>query len=72
MRRFTATSSSMSSTSGQGEIVASTVAGQPRRDDVTVYKSLGNVAQDLVTAAFACEQAAIHPVPGVTRVADFG
>ena len=52
-----------------GEVVAGIVTGRTRPDEVTAYKSLGNVAQDLSTAAFACEQAAKRPVPGVTRVA---
>lgn len=55
-----------------GEVVAGAVAGRTRPDEVTAYKSLGNVAQDLATAAFACEQAAKRPVPGVTRLADIG
>lgn len=55
-----------------GEVVAGTVAGRTRPDEITAYKSLGNVAQDLATAAFACEQAAKRPVPGVTRLADIG
>jgi ornithine cyclodeaminase len=55
-----------------GEVVAGTVAGRTSPDQVTAYKSLGNVAQDLATAAFAREQAAGRNVPGVTRIADFG
>jgi ornithine cyclodeaminase len=55
-----------------GEVVAGTVAGRTRTDEVTAYKSLGNVAQDLATAAFACEQAAKRPLPGVTRLTDIG
>jgi ornithine cyclodeaminase len=55
-----------------GEVVAGTVAGRTNIESITAYKSLGNVAQDLATAAFACEQAAKRPVPGVTRIADFG
>lgn len=55
-----------------GEVVAGTVAGRTRPDEITAYKSLGNVAQDLATAAFAREQLARGQVPGVTRVADFG
>jgi ornithine cyclodeaminase len=55
-----------------GEVVAGTVAGRIRPDEITAYKSLGNVAQDLATAAFAREQLAGRQVPGVTRVPDFG
>lgn len=55
-----------------GEVVAGIIAGRTRPDEVTAYKSLGNVAQDLSAAALACEQAAKRPVPGATRVADFG
>lgn len=55
-----------------GEVVGGTVAGRTGPDEITAYKSLGNVAQDLATAAFACEQAAGRKVPGVTRVDGFG
>lgn len=40
-----------------GEVVAGKVAGRTGPDGITAYKSLGNVAQDLATAAFALEQA---------------
>jgi len=40
-----------------GEVVAGKVAGRRHPDEITAYKSLGNVAQDLATAAFALEQA---------------
>lgn len=55
-----------------GEVVAGTVAGRTNPDEITAYKSLGNVAQDLATAAFAREQAASREIPGLTRIADFG
>jgi len=40
-----------------GEVVAGKVAGRTGPDEITAYKSLGNVAQDLATAAYALEQA---------------
>lgn len=55
-----------------GEVVAGTVAGRTDPDQITAYKSLGNVAQDLATAAYALAQAKGRTVPGVTRIADFG
>ena len=55
-----------------GEVVAGTIAGRTRPDEITAYKSLGNIAQDLATAAYAYQQVANGKVPGTTRVADFG
>jgi alanine dehydrogenase len=55
-----------------GEVVDGKVAGRTRPDEITAYKSLGNVAQDLATAAYALEQAGRGGVPGVTRVERFG
>ena len=55
-----------------GEVAAGTVAGRAGPDEVTAYKSLGNVAQDLATAAYARGQARGRSIPGVTRIADFG
>jgi ornithine cyclodeaminase len=54
-----------------GEVVAGAIAGRTRPDETTAYKSLGNVAQDLATAAFAHEQLAKRRVPGTIRVQDF-
>jgi len=39
-----------------GEVVAGELAGRTRPDEITAYKSLGNVAQDLATAAYAHRQ----------------
>jgi ornithine cyclodeaminase len=36
-----------------GEVVAGKIVGRTRPDEITAYKSLGNVAQDLATAAHA-------------------
>lgn len=55
-----------------GEVVDGKVAGRTRPDEITAYKSLGNVAQDLATAAYALERAQRGGAPGVTRVEDFG
>jgi len=55
-----------------GEVVSGKVAGRTGPDAITAYKSLGSVAQDLATAAYALEQAKRGGVPGVTRVEDFG
>ena len=53
------------------DVLTGSVAGRTRPDEITAYKSLGNVAQDLATAAYAQRQAAKRKVPGVVRVADF-
>lgn len=53
------------------DVLTGAVRGRAHADDITAYKSLGNVAQDLATAAYAQEQAAKRQVPGVLRVADF-
>jgi ornithine cyclodeaminase/alanine dehydrogenase-like protein (mu-crystallin family) len=67
----------------QGELTAGHIAGEiadvlngsvPGRsspEEITAYKSLGNVAQDLATAAYAHQQATKRQVPGVVRVAGF-
>jgi alanine dehydrogenase len=39
-----------------GEVAAGELAGRTRPDEITAYKSLGNVAQDLATAAYAHRQ----------------
>jgi ornithine cyclodeaminase len=54
-----------------GAVVAGSVRGRTGPDEITAYKSLGNVAQDLATAAYAQQQAAKGKIPGVVRVADF-
>jgi ornithine cyclodeaminase/alanine dehydrogenase-like protein (mu-crystallin family) len=59
----------------QGEIadvIAGTVPGRTTPDEVTAYKSLGNVAQDLATAAYAHQQAKARRIPGLVQIADFG
>ena len=35
-----------------GEVFAGTLAGRTRKDEITLYKSLGNTAQDLAAAAY--------------------
>jgi ornithine cyclodeaminase len=47
-----------------GEVVAGKVAGRTRPDEITAYKSLGNVAQDLATAAHAHAQLTRARRPG--------
>ena len=54
-----------------GAVVAGSVRGRTGPDEITAYKSLGNVAQDLATAAYAHQQAAKGKIPGVVRVAVF-
>jgi ornithine cyclodeaminase/alanine dehydrogenase-like protein (mu-crystallin family) len=54
------------------DVVAGSIPGRTRPDEITAYKSLGNVAQDLATAAYAHEQAQERGFPGVVRVPDFG
>ena len=53
------------------DVLTGAIRGRTRADEITAYKSLGNVAQDLATAAYAQRQAAKRKVPGVVRVADF-
>lgn len=40
-----------------GQIMANTLAGRTGPDDVTIYKSLGHVVQDLASAAYLCRAA---------------
>ena len=40
-----------------GEVLAGEVSGRESRDDITLYKSLGIVAQDLFAAAFVLDAA---------------
>ena len=54
------------------DVVAGSIPGRTSADEITAYKSLGNVAQDLATAAYAHEQAAGRRVAGLVRIADFG
>jgi ornithine cyclodeaminase/alanine dehydrogenase-like protein (mu-crystallin family) len=54
-----------------GEVVAGAIAGRTGPGEITAYKSLGNVAQDLATAAYAHGQLAKRPVPGTIHVPDF-
>jgi len=49
------------------DVLTGAVAGRQSASDVTAYKSLGNVAQDLATAGFAHEQAVKRGVAGLTR-----
>jgi ornithine cyclodeaminase len=53
------------------DVLNGSVRGRSSPEEVTAYKSLGNVAQDLATAAYAHQQATKRQVPGVVRVADF-
>jgi ornithine cyclodeaminase len=53
------------------DVLTGAVAGRTRADQITAYKSLGNVAQDLATAAYAHAQAAKRQVRGAVRIADF-
>ena len=53
------------------DVLTGAIRGRTRSDEITAYKSLGNVAQDLATAAYAHQQAAKRKVPGVVHVADF-
>jgi ornithine cyclodeaminase len=53
------------------DVLTGAVRGRTSPDDITAYKSLGNVAQDLATAAYAQQQAVDRKIPGVVRVADF-
>ena len=46
------------------DVLTGSVPGRERPDEITAYKSLGNVAQDLATAAYAHEQAVTRRVPG--------
>ena len=52
-------------------VLTGAMRGRTHADEITAYKSLGNVAQDLATAAYAHQQAAKRKVPGVVHVADF-
>ncbi len=49
-----------------GQVMAGTLAGRTSADDITVYKSLGHVVQDLVSAAHVCRAA--EAVAAGTRV----
>jgi len=40
-----------------GQVMAGTLAGRTGADDITIYKSLGHVVQDLVSAAHVCRAA---------------
>lgn len=53
------------------DVVAGTISGRTQPDEITAYKSLGNVAQDLATAAYAHTQAVQRKAPGLIRVAEF-
>jgi ornithine cyclodeaminase len=53
------------------DVLTGAVPGRTRPDEITAYKSLGNVAQDLATATYAHRQAAKRAVPGAVQVADF-
>jgi ornithine cyclodeaminase len=53
------------------DVLTGAIRGRSRPDEITAYKSLGNVAQDLATAAYAHQQAVTRKVSGVVYVADF-
>ncbi len=51
------------------DVLTGAVPGRQSASDITAYKSLGNVAQDLATAGYAHEQAVKRGVAGLTRIA---
>lgn len=52
------------------DVIRGSVSGRRSPEEITAYKSLGNVAQDLATAAYAHEQVAGRRVTGLVRIAD--
>ena len=48
-----------------GDVLAGNIPGRSRRDDVTIYKSLGHVAQDLVSACLVFDAACSAGLPGI-------
>ncbi len=51
------------------DVLTGAITGRQSASDITAYKSLGNVAQDLATAEFAHEHAVKRGVAGLTRIA---
>lgn len=47
-----------------GRLVEGTVAGRGREDDITVFKSIGLLAQDLVAATYIDQQARLRRIGG--------
>jgi ornithine cyclodeaminase len=54
------------------DVIQGSVQGRLSSEEITAYKSLGNVAQDLATAAYAHQQATKRRLLGLVQVAKFG